>query len=144
MKELQRDIEYLVSEELTRANKKNPLFHSDHEAFGVIDEEVREVINEVGLITANCTEFRDATYKDSVFDTKADAILRIKIAAVKCACEAVQVAAMCEKWVMTDEQEIELSKILAKEAIKYINENDLQPTCFKVIDIEEVMAGEQE
>ena len=41
MKELQRDIEYLVSEELTRANKKNPPFHSDHEAFGVIDEEVR-------------------------------------------------------------------------------------------------------
>ena len=38
MKELQRDIEYLVSEELTRANKKNPLFHSDHEAFGVIEE----------------------------------------------------------------------------------------------------------
>ena len=96
MKELQRDIEYLISEELTRANKKNPLFHSDHEAFGVIDE--------VGLITANCTEFRDATYKDSVFDTKADAILRIKIAAVKCACEAVQVAAMCDKWVMSNEK----------------------------------------
>ena len=66
MKELQRDIEYLVSEELTRANKKNPLFHSDHEAFGVIDEEVREVIDEVGLITANCTEFRDATYWESI------------------------------------------------------------------------------
>lgn len=48
-----------------------------------------------------------------------------------------------ENWDMTDEQEIELSKILAKEVIKYINENDLQPTCFKVIDIEEVMAGEQ-
>ena len=105
MKELQRDIEYLVSEELTRANKKNPLFHSDHEAFGVIDEEVREVIGEVGLIAANCTEFRDATYKDSVFDTKADAILRIKIAAVKCACEAVQVAAMCDKWVMSNEKD---------------------------------------
>ena len=105
MKELQRDIEYLVSEELTRANKKNPLFHSDHEAFGVIEEEVREVIGEAGLIAANCTKFRYATYKDSAFDTKADAILRIKIAAVKCACEAVQVAAMCEKWVMTDEQE---------------------------------------
>ena len=105
MKELQRDIEYLVSEELTRANKKNPLFHSDHEAFGVIEEEVREVIGEVELITANCTEFRDATYKDSAFDTKADAILGIKIAAVKCACEAVQVAAMCEKWVMSNEKD---------------------------------------
>lgn len=48
-----------------------------------------------------------------------------------------------EGWEMTAEQEIELSKILAKEAIKYINENDLQPTCFKVIDIEEVRADEQ-
>ena len=104
MKELQRDIGFLVIKELDRANKKNPLFHSDHEAFGVIDEEVREVIGEVGLITANCTEFRDATYKDSVFDAKAEAILRIKIAAVKCACEAVQVAAMCDKWVMSNEK----------------------------------------
>lgn len=46
-----------------------------------------------------------------------------------------------EYWWMTHEQEIELSKILAKEVIKYLNNNNLQPTCFKVIDIEEV--GEQ-
>lgn len=31
-----------------------------------------------------------------------------------------------------------------KEAIKYINKNNLQPTCYKVTDIEEVRAGEQE
>lgn len=49
-----------------------------------------------------------------------------------------------EYWEMTDTQEMELSEIIAKEVIKYINENNLQPTCFKVIDIEEAMAGEQE
>lgn len=44
-------------------------------------------------------------------------------------------------WEMTDEQEIELSKILAKDVIKYINEHNLQPNCYKVVDIEEVKAG---
>lgn len=43
-----------------------------------------------------------------------------------------------EYWWMTHEQEMEMSKILAKEVIKYINENNLQPTCFKVIDIKQV------
>ena len=41
-------------------------------------------------------------------------------------------------WEMTYEQEIELSEILAKDVIKYINEHNLQPNCYKVINIEEV------
>ena len=49
-----------------------------------------------------------------------------------------------DDWEMTYEQEIELSEILAKDVIKYINEHDLQPNCYKVINIEEVKAGEQE
>ena len=48
-----------------------------------------------------------------------------------------------DDWEMTYEQEIELSKILAKDVIKYINEHNLQPNCYKVINIEEVKAGEQ-
>ena len=103
MKELQRDIEYLVSEELTRANKKNPLFHSDHEAFAVIDEEVWEVMQEFELMSAGCKNFRDATYRDRSTELKGNAVAMIKNAAVRCACEAVQVAAMCEKWVMSNE-----------------------------------------
>ncbi len=43
-----------------------------------------------------------------------------------------------EYWEMTEKQGIELSEIIAKEVIKYINENNLQPTCYKVIDVEEV------
>lgn len=47
-------------------------------------------------------------------------------------------------WEMTDEQEVELSKILAKDVIKYVNEHNLQPNCYKVVDIEKVSAGETE
>lgn len=104
MKELQRDIEYLVSEELIRANKKNPLFHSDHEALGVIDEEVWETIDESESIIVRYTGFRTAVHKDGSKKLKGDAIASIKEAAVRCAYEAVQVAAMCDKWVQSNEK----------------------------------------
>ena len=55
-----------------------------------------------------------------------------------------EVGDAAENWEMTDEQEKELSAILAKAVINYINEHNLQPTCYKVVDIEEVEVGEQE
>lgn len=47
-----------------------------------------------------------------------------------------KVGDVADSWGMTDEQEIELSKILAKEIIKYINKNNLQPSCYRIINIE--------
>ena len=55
-----------------------------------------------------------------------------------------EVGDAAENWEMTDEQEKELSAILAKAVINYINAHNLQPTCYKVVDIEEVEAGEKE
>lgn len=49
---------------------------------------------------------------------------------------------VADVWGMTDEQEIELSKILAKDVIKYINKHNLQPNCYKAINIEEVEGEE--
>lgn len=49
-----------------------------------------------------------------------------------------------ESWELTDEQDKEISQIVAKAVIDYINKNDLQPRCYKVIDIEFIEAGEQE
>lgn len=54
-----------------------------------------------------------------------------------------EVGEYAENWEMTDEQEIELSNILAKAVIRYVNEKHLQPSCYKVVDIEEVKVGEQ-
>lgn len=103
MKELQRDIEYLVSEELTRANKKNPLFHSDHEALGVIWEEVTECNTENERIRFCFDAFMETVFND-IDKLKHDRVSKLYDAAVLCACEAVQVAAMCEKWVMSNEK----------------------------------------
>lgn len=49
-----------------------------------------------------------------------------------------------ESWELTDEQDKEISQIVAKAVIDYINKNNLQPRCYKVIDIEFVEVGEQE
>ena len=54
-----------------------------------------------------------------------------------------EVGDAADNWGMTDEQEIELSNILAKAVIKYINEHRLQPSCYKVVDIEEVIGGDE-
>ena len=43
---------------------------------------------------------------------------------------------------MTKEEEVELSKILAKAVINFVNEHHLQPTCVEIIEIERVFGGE--
>ena len=53
-----------------------------------------------------------------------------------------EIGDVAENWVLSSEQEIELSKIISKDIIDYINKNDLQPKCYKVVDIEEVFGEE--
>ena len=53
-----------------------------------------------------------------------------------------EVGDVAENWRLTTEQELELSKILTKTIIEYINKNHLQPTVYKVVDIEEVFPDE--
>ena len=47
-----------------------------------------------------------------------------------------------EDWEFTAEQDKEISQIAAKAVIDYINKNNLQPRCYKVIDIEFIEACE--
>ena len=55
-----------------------------------------------------------------------------------------EVGESSESWEFTAEQDKEFSQIAAKAVIDYINKNNLQPRCYKVIDIEFIEAGEQE
>lgn len=55
-----------------------------------------------------------------------------------------EVGEISESWEFTAEQDKEISQIAAKAVIDYINKNNLQPRCFKVIDIEFIEVGEQE
>lgn len=49
-----------------------------------------------------------------------------------------EVGEVSEIWEILTEEEIELGKRIAKVVIDFINEKELQPTCFAVVDIEEV------
>ena len=55
-----------------------------------------------------------------------------------------EIGEFSESFEFNDEQDIEISQIVAKSVIDYINKNHLQPRCYKVIDIEFIEAGEQE
>lgn len=53
-----------------------------------------------------------------------------------------EIGELVEDWSFTDEQCEEISQIVAKAVIDYINKNNLQPQSYKVIDIEFIEVGE--
>ena len=92
-------IEKLVEQELREANKKYPLFHSSHEAFGVLMEEIDELSDDVIDIKVKLDEMWNYVREDVNIYGKAWQIHRIAISAVQ---EAIQVAAMFEKIKMSN------------------------------------------
>lgn len=87
-------IEELVQQELKEANEKHPLFHSPHEAYAVIKEELEELIDEVKDV-CNCS---DTIWYCAKNDEPVDTTLEcMRISAMYAAMESIQVAAMCQK-----------------------------------------------
>lgn len=89
-----RIIHNLIEEELAEANQKHPLFHSPHEAYGVIKEEVEELHEELvaceGLLGDMWHRIRE--------DMGTEDVLRLLQAhAIYAAQESIQVAAMAQK-----------------------------------------------
>lgn len=65
-----------------------------------------------------------------------DIISHIEIVHILSETLSDEVGEASEDWEFTTEQEEEISQIVAKAIIDYINKNHLQPRCYKVIDIE--------
>lgn len=89
-----KKIQHLVSEELIAANAENPMFHSGHEAYAVIKEELEEAEYEIEKAKEYLERMwllvkRDSDYLEQVDILKGRAISLIQ--------EAIQVAAMCDK-----------------------------------------------
>ena len=91
-------IEELAKLELEAANSRHPLFASNHEAYAVILEEVEEATEELAhiksLLSLSWKSVRH-DYKDNFFND-------IGKVALSLAQEAIQVAAMCDKALMSD------------------------------------------
>ena len=89
-------INELVKEELQEANKLHPMFHSAHEAYAVIKEELEEAESEIHA----CNEELDFVWEYTRWDEAEkirDHLHYLMETAIKAIGETIQVAAMCDK-----------------------------------------------
>ena len=96
-----KEIERLVDIELAEANERYPLFHSPHEAYAVLLEEVEELEYEANWVKGLLdVMWREVKADEDILQTANDIHKR----AVMLVQEAIQVAAMCKK--------VEMSKLI--------------------------------
>ena len=96
MKELILDVKVLVDEEAERSMIKHPLFNSTHEGYAVIKEEIEEAAEELQDIDVNLEIMWNVIKNNEKTDNY---IYRIKEHAILLAAEAIQVAAMAQKFI---------------------------------------------
>lgn len=96
MSEMKAAVEKLVEKELESANQKFPMFRSDHEGAAVIFEEIEETKD--SLID---TEYQFGEMWKCIKDNMSGYpfIERLYAHAIEAACEAIQVAAMAQKFI---------------------------------------------
>lgn len=96
MNTIKSDVEKLVQKELESANQRFPMFRSDHEGYAVLKEEVEE--SKQALVNAE-------TYLNLLWlGVKGNLVHERNIQYLKryaedLACEAIQVAAMAQKFI---------------------------------------------
>ena len=97
MNAVKQDVEKLVQKELEVANQKFPVFHSDYEGAAVILEEIEEAHSEMLDMELHYKSLWQ-TVKENFINTASYAEL-IFDDAINLACEAIQVAAMAQKFI---------------------------------------------
>ena len=97
MKDILIEIDRLAEEEVERANKVHPLFHSDHEGIAVIHEEFLEA--QESFTAAKSFEWQTWHYimKDNNDDAR-ESIEETRMQLAFAAAELIQAIAMCDKF----------------------------------------------
>ena len=98
MNEIKKAIEQIAAEEYERANKKFPLFHSDHEGLAVIEEEIVETGADWSAVTEYFGELKISVFTNDEIGKIIDA-QNIREYAVNACAECIQVIAMCDKFI---------------------------------------------
>ena len=95
MNAIKNDVQKLVQKELNSANEKFPLFNSPHEGYAVIKEEIEECMDDLTMMLEAFSAAWDKIKNNKyAFNT----IHQVKEFAESLAIEAVQVAAMADKY----------------------------------------------
>lgn len=100
MDAVKKDVEALVKKELEAANKKFPLFNSAHEGYAVLLEEAEELDSDSASIKYDMQCLWGAV-KGNNTEAALETISHTYERAVNAAVEAIQTAAMCEKFKMS-------------------------------------------
>jgi len=95
---VQADVQLLVQKELNSANEKFPPFNSAHEGYAVIKEEIEESSECLQDIKQWHNEIWDLIKFNQGTEIQGEAARKLKLHAVNLACEAIQVAAMAQKF----------------------------------------------
>lgn len=95
-------VEKLVQKELKSENQRFPMFRSDHEGAAVIFEEIEECKQEIENLEIQF----EALWSHVKADNKMSVITsaRLKLTAANLACEAIQVAAMAQKFINSQKE----------------------------------------
>ena len=96
MVKLVESVKLTVENELENANDKFPMFNSSHEGYAIILEEVEEAKCEMDMVTY---DIQAAWELIKANKTSLPMIKALKNRAILLAAEAIQVAAMCTKFI---------------------------------------------
>lgn len=103
MKEILIEIERLAEEELERANKVHSLFHSDHEGHSVIREEIEETIESIEMMVKNFEKVWHEIRENDEEEARGR-VQDVRCFAGHSAFELIQVIAMCDKFIKSQEE----------------------------------------
>ena len=95
MNVIENDVRALVDKELDAANERFPQFRSQHAGYAVILEEFDEAKEQLEAAELFLDHMWDNVRHDSPARLSAESLMMFSINA---ACEAIQVAAMCRKF----------------------------------------------
>jgi hypothetical protein len=96
---MKEQIEKLVAEELERAMAKYGRFASKHESFGIMWEEYQEALEEWEFVSSRA-EALGRLLQEKERRNFEGYLKGLRQAALACAAELIQVAAMCDKYGM--------------------------------------------
>ena len=99
MNSVKQDVEKLVQKELESADQKFPVFHSSYEGAAVIFEEIQEAEYEFECVKDRFQELWRSVKCDMSSEWISEINTVIANRAVNLACEAIQVAAMAQKFI---------------------------------------------
>lgn len=96
MNAVKEDVEKLIKKELESANQRFPMFRSDHEGYAVIKEEIEESEQALENTKVYLKLLWIGVKENLVHERN---IQYLKRYAEELACEAIQVAAMAQKFI---------------------------------------------